>query len=275
MVSGDTMIIFTRLEPNRADADRCLGYLPVSGGTLLNRVCPGGDAADAMLDAWMFPAASVGGRLAYVFQQGRITSFAPGVRTLSVARIDAPDSTDFEINVLLDLFGELANAVRSLTWDGEDRLRFVAGLETFPLVDNVRDTVFSPLGLASADLNDGVVSEVSGGAGVIAFTRGPGAGWWVVDADDPARLRRLEGGVRTDVAVFSGPVVDLAVVSGMPLAAISNGSVLEWLDADSGRTLGALPTPGAVRRVSPAGGRRVIAEVEIGSGRDIWLISLP
>ncbi len=274
-VIGDSVIVFTRIEPNRSDGDRCLAYLPVEGGTLLQTLCPHGMVADTMRDAWLFPAVSPGGRLAYVSQESRITSFAPGVRRLTVGTTRAPDSVTFALNLPVRLFGQEPNSVRRLAWDGATRLRFVAGDEGFPLVNNVRDTTFSALGLAVVEVESGVVSEEPGGEGIYVYAPRADSGVWAVDAEDPAQLFALGAGIRTVAGRFSGAILDIADVGGIPVGALALGATLEWLDPGSGRLMGRLVAPGTVLRLSAAGGRRVVADVEGPLGRDLWLITRP
>jgi hypothetical protein len=277
-VLGDSVVVYTSLGLERADRDRCLGFLPVVGGTLLRTVCPGGWEADTVLDAWSSATVSRGGRLAYVRERGSPRSFAPSTRTVSIAGIDAPDSIAFELSVLFDLFGQRINGLRKLLWDGEERLTFVAGLETFPRpLGGPRDTVFAPVGLAGLDVANGLVGEIRGGEDVFAYVRAPQGRLWIVGVQDPAKLLTLEpDGSRTAVGTFSGAVVDVAVVGGSPVAAILGGTALEWLDPLSGQPVEALPAPGVIRHLSAVEGKRqVVADVESVAGRDLWLMIIP
>lgn len=240
----DSFIVFSRLELGRADRDRCLAFLPIDGGTLLRETCPGGARPDNQLDAWLQPAPTSDGRIAFVHQTSSILSLSPGVREIAIAPIDAPDSTVISRSIGGMTFeGERVLDLRQLAWVAENRVRFIAGIESLTVTPgtSVYDTVFAPLGLAQLDLGGGDLVPLA--AGAKTHTAAPDGEWYVRSSDPRTLWHIAEGAPAPDsVGVFSGPVGALGSVNGVPVATIldSDPALIEWLDLATGMPGGVL-----------------------------------
>lgn len=274
-------IVYSRMEPQRADHDRCLAVLPPGGGTLVGLSCAGGTHADSMVDAWIEPALSDDGRVAYIRDHSRLLAWGPTTRRLSVAPLHAPDSIIFEASVLFWLEdGTRVTAMRQLSWTLGGAVRFVAGEESYPRVDTLPDTLFTAYAVAELSLETGGFRLVPGTDGAFTYAVAPDGGIWFVTKDAPHQLLHVpsNGGTAVPVAVFSGPVAWVTTVGDRPLG-VRRGTdrpTVEWLDPDSGGPVGTMVAPGAVNRVAGiAGTRRFVAEVVSGTSTDLWILDLP
>ena len=103
-------------------------------------------------------------------------------------------------------------------------------------------------------------------------------------SSDSTRLLFLAPGADTTVGVatFSGPVVDLANVAGVPVALLGGGGeVVEWIDLTTG-TVGQTGAATPIRRIAAVPGtRRFVAEIETTAdplasvGANLWLFAVP
>jgi hypothetical protein len=104
-----------------------------------------------------------------------------------------------------------------------------------------------------------------------------------VKSSDSTRLLFLAPGADSAVAVarFSGPVVDLTDVDGVPVALRADSNVVEWIELGTG-VVHQLGTDTPIRRIAVVPGtRRFVAEVEntadplASIGANLWLFALP
>ncbi len=303
-VHGD-VIVFARqsdAEPALtyapAGRETCLAWLPLGGGTLLRALCPERflGPTDTLVDTWFEPALSPDGRrVAFNWQRAlRISALGYVTSHLMVTDADRPaDTTAFRQMVRYVEAAQpgenprRADIATRITWVDDGRLLFLATFEQIIKVkgggaSRVTDTLFVPLALMTADLATGSMTVVPGGDSVIAYAAAPGGGLWVVKAADSAALLRLEpsSGLTGPVGAFSGAVRDLIVVDGAPVAIVGDGAAIERLEPATGVRLRVGRFTGPVIRLAPAGGRRLVAEVEAGSAPfgsppDLWLVELP
>ncbi len=279
-VGGD-MIVYSLLEPGREDRDRCLGYLPTAGGTRLALRCPGGAVADSTLDAWLQPAVSDDGRIAYVLQRSSVLAETPSLRRIVVAPLEAPDSALFEASAFFDLAdGRRAFDLRALAWTESGALRFVAGKDSFPKPDGVRDTLFQPLRLVELDLTTGSITEIAGTDGVIAHAPAPDGGIWFVMESTPRVLwHRPPGGSSPDsIGAFSGAVSHVANIDGLPVG-VQPGpdtSLVEILDLGTGMSAATIVVIGRASQIAPIpGSRSFVLQLITNMHPDLWLLALP
>jgi hypothetical protein len=277
-------IVYSTLDPDRADGDRCFGYVPLSGGTRFRTTCIGGPFADDRQDALLQPAPAPDGRIAFVRARDPVGSRSVGGQRLQVAHPDDIENPQLDLSILFTLpDGRRLLGVRELQWTAAGVLRFVAGHEFLDTSDGV-DTVFVPLALATVDPDVGTFRQVGGSDDAFTHAEAPGGAIWFLRTDDPHHLRLLEPatGVVSAVGSFAAAVTTIGVVDGQPVG-VANGTVdgspratLEWLDPITGATTGSLIVSGRVRAVvGVPNSRRVVLEVERSASRDLWLFELP
>lgn len=273
-------IVYSTLDADRADRDRCLAFLPPDGGTRLSTVCPGGPVPDEWQHALLQPAPSSDNRMAFVWERSAIGAWA-GVRRLQVAPIDAIDAPTLDINLLFTLpSGERIIAARQLTWTATDALRFVAG-EDYIDTNNGVDTVFVPLALGEVDVGTGTFRAILGTDDAYTHGEAPDGGAWFLRTTDRRQLLHADPatGTVTVVGTFGVAVVALGVVDGVPVgfgATAGGETVVEWLDVATGVPAGSLEVNGSVQGIAgAAGSRRFVIDVGVGTARDLWLHELP
>lgn len=226
-VIGDT-VVFSRVEADRADGDRCLALLPVGGGRLYGTACARGALADSVRDAWLYPVVSPDRRrVAFVRERYLPRTGALLSRVLVVAPLDAPDSALATIPGAYPLPGDgVGNGFRRLTWADEATLRFLGGTE---IAGDGAVGGFVPAGVFQVSLTDGapstpaVVPELGDAT---AFATGEDGAVYVRGALDPAAVRRVvSGSAPVEVTRFTDldtsvlvAVADLAVAGGRALA---------------------------------------------------------
>jgi len=278
---ADTLI-YTTLPFGRVDRDRCLGYLPPDGGTLLGVRCPGGELPDGWQDALLRPAPSSDGRLALVREQAAIGSVAPSSRTLQISPLGMPDSVLFEKNVFFTLpDGQRVLDLRELAWSG-GVVRFVGGEDSLTRDpgSGIYDTLFTPLALATIDPAVGEYAMIPGTEGALAHVNAPGGGIWFVSTQNPRVLLAIpEGGAIVDsVGAFSIGIAGLSTVDGLPIGYVSaaDSVVVQWLDPRSGAPAGQLVVRGVAHAIAGVPGtRRFVLDLERGTARDLWLFEVP
>ena len=271
MVFADT-VVFSRLEPARADQDQCFGFLQVEGGVLSRTVCPGGPLADQRQQLWSEPAVSPDGvRMAYVVREGPIGRAFQGSQVIVVAPLASPGEATATFNgrvVLPD--GREAAEIRRLRWSGEATLRFLAGVPD-PVTNQ-----FTPFAVAELDVASGDVVAAAGVDQPAAYATAPDGGVWYASRTDPSLLLHVPVGSDTPQAVgrFGAPVIDLENGGDVPVAVTSTATV-EWLDLQTGVTGGVLWTgSGPLRVAGVPGTRRVVAEIVSAGAPDLWLLEI-
>jgi hypothetical protein len=294
-VAGST-IVYSRLDPDAQDRERCLAFLPAAGGTLTREACPPPprSPADTFVDTWLEPAVSPDGRqVAYMWQQGSligVLGFA-GTYVVVAPAAEPGDTSAFvwPINYQ-DPNGRVVDAVSALSWADAHTVRFLVGYEFIFKVkggglERYTDTTFESYGLAQLDVETGQVTPPQGAtADVTAYAPAPDGGLWLVRADAPQQLRHLAPGADSAIIVgdYSAPVLGLAVVATLPVAIVGD-TTLEWLvPGDSlPQRLGVSGAEGPVRRVAAVPGTRwFVAEIErgwdpFGAPANLWLYELP
>ena len=273
-------IVYSTLDPGRADRDRCLAFLPLDGGTRLSTVCPGGPLPDEWQHALLQPAPSSDNRIAFVWERSAIGAWA-GARRLQVAPVDAIDTPTLDLNVLFTLpSGERIIAVRQLTWTATEALRFVAG-EDYIDTNNGVDTVFVPLALGEVDVGTGTFRAIPGTEDAYTHGEAPDGGAWFLRTTDRRQLLHVEPatGTVTLAGTFGVSVVILGVVDGVPVgfgASAGGETVVEWLDVAAGVPAGSIEVNGQVQGIAGAvGSRRFVIDKGVGTARDLWLHELP
>ena len=283
-VTGDG-ISYSRYDPGRGTASQCLATLPVEGGTLRATFCPPPPTPpDSFVGTWLEPATSPSGRqVAFVWQRGDPLSIRAWTHHLTVAPVDSPAQGRQAMIAGWASDQRFYNTALKLTWVDEGTVRFLVSYDWVFKVkgggaQRFADTLLVPRALMDLRVADGSLTVVPGGDSVIAYAPAAEGGTWVIKEADPVTLLRLDpGGALAVHGTFPGAVRDLAEVDGRVIAATGN-TTLAWLDPVTGDT-GSVQVTGPANRLAPAGGRRVVVEVELddrlfGAPAHLWLLEL-
>ncbi|MDH3496398.1 MAG: hypothetical protein OER21_06525 [Gemmatimonadota bacterium] len=281
-------VAYSRYDPARTPAARCVALLPPDGGSLIGLHCPPKPTpADTFVSTWLEPAiAGDGQRVAFVWQRGARTS-ALGAWTHELAVAPRDSLRHPALRLLLGApraDGRLFNTATKLGWTDDRTVRFIAAFDWIFKVKGggtarLTDTVLVGLALFDLDVPTASLRQVPGGDSVYAWAADPAGPLYVIkDADSTTVHALAADGSLTAMAAFPAPVTDLAVIDRRLVAATGTGS-LWWRDPVSGAS-GMLLARGPVHRVAPAGERRLIAEVErsvelFGAPANLWLLELP
>jgi hypothetical protein len=284
-VTGDG-IIYSRYDLARGTTAQCLAILPVEGGTLRATFCPPvPPPPDSLIGTWLEPATSPSGRqVAFIWQRGYPLSTRAWTHHLTVAPVDSPAQGRQTLIAGWASDQRFYNSALKPTWIDEETVRFLAAYDFVFKVkgggaDRFTDTLPVPRTLMDLRVADGTLSAVLAGDSVIAYAPATDGGTWVVKEWDPTTLRHLDAaGALVAHGAYFDTVRDLAEVDGRVLAATGD-TFLTWLDPATGET-GSVAVTGPARRLTPAGGRRVVAEVELdarefGAPAHLWLLELP
>ena len=287
-------LVYTAERRDRADHDRCLAFMPDSGGTISRFVCPTVAPDDSI---HVFDEAAVlGDSIAYVrasterFLQG----LGPDRQSLVIAPLADPNAARVVQQIPFTTpWGATYDAISHVAWLGPGRLAFIGERVTYPRPCSscVPDTVRVGVGIVFADV----------AAATPAYTRMP-------DGDSASSLAVNAGGIiivyftrNGDTRVFrragsqtdtlydfgaAGVVRDIAVTSGS-LAAVVGGAVGSATSPDRGGALflvaggvqSQIGDPAVLYRrpaLSPSGDRLLVSGWSGGApNADLWLFQLP
>jgi len=284
-VAGDTLV-YSRVDADRADGDRCLALLPIEGGTLVAARCARGNLADSVRDSWLYPAISPD-RQRVAFARERLQYRAGSLleRTLVVAPIGAPDSAVVVVDGYALPDGGFASGYRDVTWRDDTTLRFLGGIES---AGGGAVGGFSGRGVFEVALVGdpaGVPVLVPGTAGAIDYGIGEDGAVYILPGGSAAVFRLVDGSAPEEIARFTGvaetPLVGLTgmAVSDGVVAVIGDlfypevGTVPQLLviDVANGGPQTAIPLLFTPQRLAgvPGGGRIVVE-----SNGDLWLVAV-
>jgi hypothetical protein len=262
----------------------CIAYLPAEGGTVAASYCPPPPGmVDTFVSTWRMPVRSPDGtRVAFHWlRSARTSALASWTSELVVAAATNPRQPEYRVPLQHTLAEGHINAVIDPIWTAAGRIQFLGAYDSIWKIKSgeaeiYTDSALAPRAVVEVDPVAGTLTRVPGGDSAIAWTPGTGSEFWIVRR--PARLLQVVNGVATERAVLSLPVEDMAFVNGVIVAALGD-TLVEWIDPATGAR-GQIGTTGPVRRVSPAGGRRFVAEVERGRDQfgmpaNLWLFELP
>lgn len=280
-------IIYSSEQLDRRDHDRCLQFLPPTGGRVIRRACNLATVAlDDSTDRYEAPAVSPAGDLIYTLARSWIGLQKGPRQALVVGTLDAPFAGAREVTPIpyFASSGRTHSAVSQISWAGPGRVVYLGQMLFYEGSTFLPDTFYTGL--------DVVVGDVSGPtAALTAIPNTDYASGVSVDPDDPdiiyftlggdSRVYRqsLASGARTVLFDFgAGHIVRDPQVSGSRLVVVIDGSVLYsfeqahgFVQRDEGGDLaivdlesGAVETvhlePTLFRRpsIAPGGGRFVV-----------------
>lgn len=298
-------IVYTAERLDRADRDRCLAFMPASGGGISRYVCRT-TASDDSLNVLDEAAPGLNGRIAYVRASTtrNLNRVAPDAQEFVTAPIDQPTAAQAILALpFITSWGQGYQGVSSPTWLDSTRLVFVGQHVAYPALCRfcARDTVKTGVELAMVTFSGDQqaltlvpgttdASSVCVGAtnDTIYFTR----------VGDSRVFRYAFSSDQTDTAYDFGALGiarDVSVAKGR-LAATVGGDVTDTNDpflgrmqADHGGNLfvvtlasGALTQLGdstfRFRRpaLSPDGARLIVSALkDTSTAADLWRFDLP
>ncbi len=286
---------FARID--RLDLDHCLGRLPAPGGARVETRCRQNLAAEDSTNVLEAPSAAPDGRLAYVHINGRIGALTPDGGELVVAR---PGAAPERVLRLPHAPGRRGyDRVSHIQWLG-DTLVFLAEFWIYVQDDlaGIRDTIESGVGIELLVPGDSLPRRVplTDWASSVALGDTAGVLYYTINGDSRVIRHQLATGdtatvydfgalgIARDVQWRAGRLVAVVggdVTAGFDVnlgAVIQNdeGGFLYWVPGGGGTPVQLPDTAFRYRRpaLSPDG-KRIVAEVRMPGGPDLWLVELP
>jgi WD40-like Beta Propeller Repeat len=290
--------VYTAERHDRADHDRCLAFMPDTGGTISRYVC-GTVAADDSINVFD-EAAILGDSIAYV--RASTERFLPGLGPDRQELVVAPVSDPNAARVLQRIpfttsWGATYDAISHVAWlgsggGGGGRLAFIGERVTYPRPCSscAADTVRVGVGIVIADIAAAtpVYTRMPDGdsASSLAASVNGDTVYFTKNGDTRVFRRTLSAaqtdtlldfvvGVARDVTVSSGKLA--AVVGGIAGSATSpdrGGAVFlvaGGVHSQIGDTLSLYRRPA----LSPDGNRLVVSAWRGAPNGDLWLFQLP
>jgi hypothetical protein len=302
--SDGSGIVYTAERRDRADRDRCLAFMPATGGAISRYVCRTTTADDSVN---VFDEVALAGD-SIVYARASMERFLPGIgpdaQALVVAAARDPNTATVLQRVPFTApWGTTYDAVSHIAWLGPARVAVVGERVTYPRPCSscAADTVRTGLGvlivdfatatpvltnLAAADSASSLAAAANGDT--LYFTR---------DGDSRVYRHAFSSGQTDTLYDFGalGIARDVSVANGR-LAAVVGGAVSYVVDSvlggsqpDHGGPLFLVSGPPAsppvqlgdpawlFRRpaLSPDGTRLVVTVAAFGATADLWLFQLP
>jgi len=245
-VAGSNEIVYTAERLDRADRDRCLAFMPGTGGAVTRYVC-GTSTADESLNVYSETAVSANGQVAYVRASTTraIQRIGPDAQQFDVGPVANPASARvLHVVPFTTSWGRTYDAVSYLGWLGASRVVLIGDSVRYPRACGScpADTVRTGIEIVTADF---------AGAGAANLTLVPGT----------SGATSVAPGLTGDTIYFT-----LAGDSQIHRYAFSAGQADVAFDFGSGRL---------VRDVSVASGRLVaIIDGRVKDGGDIHVVDL-
>jgi len=298
-------IVYSLERVDRPDRDRCLGFLPPEGGSLLRIVCNRRFVADDSTDAYEEPAVGPNGLIAFERSSATIGFLSYRFRALVVAPADSPAGA--RGRALLSLPYQLPGSpyhygISHLRWLSDHSLVYVGDLVGYDKrrQDQPIDTIVSGLDIVRATLagDSAIVEPLVGTAYATSVAVGPGGDdlYYTVGGDSRVFRRILASGATSVARDFApqGIARDVSVAGGR-LAAVVGGDVTfafelgfgDYAQRDAGGLLHVVDLGTGAETVldgrgllfrHPAlspDGTRIVAEAYAGRQADLWLLEVP
>ena len=284
-VAGDT-VVYSRVDADRADGDRCLAFLPLEGGTLYRTLCARGALADSVRDSWLYPAISPDGRrVAFVRERLLYRAGTLLERTLVVAPLTAPDSAVVVVAGYELPGGGTSSGYRDVTWKDDQALRFLGGIEVSgggEVEGFVARGVFE---VALGGSQSGVPVAVPGLEDAVAYAPGDDGAVYFIPRDSTVAFRQADGAPAEVAARFGGsaeaPLIaltDMAASSGvvavigiLVFPEVGTANQLLVADVATGGPQTTLPLTVRPERLAGVPG---LGRVIVESAGDLWLVAV-
>jgi hypothetical protein len=294
-------IVYTAERPDRADRDRCLGFMPAAGGAISRYACRT-TAADDSLNVFEEAAFSGGDSVVYV--RASTERFVPGIgpdaQQLVVAAADPNDARVLQSIPFTAPWGTTYDALSHIAWLGPSRVAAVGERVTYPRACSscVADTVRTGIGIVIVDFAAAapVLTRLADGDSASSLAAAANGDTLYFTRDGDSRVYRhafasgltdtlydFGFGIARDVSVANGRLT--AVVGGAVSYAVD--SVLGGSQPDHGGPLYLVVAGGPPAQIgdpaslyrrpafSPDGRRLVVAAWNVSATADIWLFQLP
>ncbi|MEX2155583.1 MAG: hypothetical protein WD773_01950 [Gemmatimonadales bacterium] len=298
-------IVYTAERRDRADHDRCLAFLPASGGAISHYLCPS-TAADDSVHIFEDAASRIDGRVAFVRVASDlvVAGRAPDTQALMLGSADGGAQVVVHSLPLTTPWGRTYDGISHLGWLDSSRLIIVGERLSYPrpCTGCARDTARTGLEVAILDVTTPVpvfalVPGTDNASSVAADATGDTLYFTRIGDTRLYRNVRSSGradtiydfggaGIARDVAVKNGRLAAIVggAVSYVPdsvlgVRQVDRGGFLYLLDPAGGGPAVQLGGPGFVFKrpaFSPDGTRMVVAAVDsVSTTADLWLMQLP
>ena len=237
---GSNEIVYTAERLDRADRDRCLAFMPGTGGAITRYVC-GTSTADESLNVYGETAVSSAGQVAYVRASNTrsVQRIGPDAQQLDVGPVANPTNAHvIHVVPFTTTWGHTYDAVSYLGWLSANRLVMIGDSVRYPRgcsscrADTVR-TGIEIVTIDFADTSPGTLALVPGTSGATSVAPGAtGDTIYFTLAGDAQVHRYAFSTGQADVAFDFGAgrlVRDVCVASGR-LVAIIDGHVADGGD---------------------------------------------
>lgn len=298
-------IVYSVERIDRADRDRCLGFLPPEGGSLLRTVCNRRYIADDSTDAYEEPAPGPNGLIAYQRSSANVGFLSYRFRGLVVAPLDSPGGAEGRSLRSLPYRepGERFHyGLSHIHWLSDSSFVYLGDLVGYlkRRQDQPIDTIVSGLKAMRVTLvgDSAVFESLAGTDYASSVAAGPGSDeiYYTLGGDTRVFRRALSSGSTTVVWDFgpAGIARDVSLAAGR-LAAVVGGDVTfryeqgfgDFAQRDAGGAIHVVDLATGTDTVldgrglafrhaalSPTG-TRVVAESYANRESDLWLLEVP
>ena len=259
-------IVYSSEQLDRRDHDRCLQFLPPTGGRVTRRACNVQPIAlDDSTDRYEAPAVSPAGELIYTLARSWIGLQKGPRQALVLGTLAQPFAGARELTPIpyFASSGRTHSSVTEISWAGPGRVVYLGQMLFYEGSTFLPDTFYTGLDVVVGDISsDGIALTALPGtdyaSGVSVDPADPDIIYFTLGGDSRVYRQSLASGERTVLFDFgAGHVVRDPQISGSRLVAIVDGSVLfhfeeahGYVQRDEGGDLAVVDLPsGAIRTV--------------------------
>ncbi len=228
-------IIYSSEQLNRRDHDRCLEFLPPTGGTITRRTCNLQSVAlDDSTDRYESPAAGPDGALVYTLARSWIGLQKGPRQALVLGTVAEPFAGAREISPIpyFASNGRTHSSISEISWAGPGRIVYLGQMLFYEGSTFLPDTFYTGLDVVVGDVRGPaaaltVVPGTDYASGVGVDPADPDVIYFTLGGDSRVYRQSLATGARDVLFDFgAGHIVRDPQVSGRHLVAVIDGSVL-------------------------------------------------
>ena len=236
-------IIYSSEQLDRRDHDRCLLFLPPTGGRVIRRACNLASVAlDDSTDRYESPAVSPSGDLIYTLARSWIGLQKGPRQALVVGTLESPFAGAREVTPIpyFASNGRTHSSVSQISWAGPGRVVYLGQMLFYEGSTFLPDTFYTGLDVVVGDVSGPTASLTAlpgtdYASGVSVDPADPDVIYFTLGGDSRVYRQSLSSGTRSVLFDFGGGhIVRDPQVSGNRLVAVIDGSVLFSLEQAHG-----------------------------------------